>query len=431
MLLVCAAAIGANQQDAPKETAWSQAELERMSAEIEADLERLRGDRFVRPVSVRLASREDLIEYVKLRFEKSESPEKVAADEEVAKLLGVFPAERSLMTSYLDFLSGQVVGFYDPDTDSFSLMDTCPKDLARITMAHELGHALDDQLFSIDGTLASLGADTDRIMAFQAVVEGSGTAVMNQWTLENIKSLSTDALMSSQDLQMQALADAPAWLWRPTFAAYMQGAAFLQHSETWLTAQLGKASAADIRAAFTTPPRSTEQVLHPDKYWLKDKVDEPLALRFEIAELPTGWTLRREDSLGELALAVVTSTADQRGGLSLAEGLGAITKIRFTNEIAKGWGGDRLVLFGAEKARVLHWATRWDTERDAAEFYGAMSLRANELLEAARAVAGADAATCDVALDYGDDAKSVTLTVRAGVKSSEAKRVLRAVKLAR
>jgi hypothetical protein len=46
--------------------------------------------------------------------------------------------------------------------------------LTKITLAHELDHALDDQLFDIDGTLKKIGEDTDAQLAFHAVVEGSG-----------------------------------------------------------------------------------------------------------------------------------------------------------------------------------------------------------------------------------------------------------------
>jgi hypothetical protein len=60
-------------------------------------------------------------------------------------------------------------------------MENCPVGIAKIVLSHELGHALDDQLYDIDGTLSRVAERSDVGMAYQSVVEGSGTAVMNRW----------------------------------------------------------------------------------------------------------------------------------------------------------------------------------------------------------------------------------------------------------
>ncbi len=411
---------------------WSQADLERASLEIQGQIEGLRGERFKAPVAVRVSSREDLIEYIRVRTEKSTEKSRLDADEQVAKLLGVLPPELDLAAVQIEFLAAQVAGFYDPDTDSFALMDSCPRDLARIVMAHELAHALDDQLYDIDGTLEKLGSDTDRVQAFQAVVEGSGTSVMNRWMVQNAKLLDPQALLESQSLQLESLATAPAWLWRPTFAAYMQGNAFLNRTENWMSAQLEIVDNADIAAAFEKPPRSTEQVLHPERYWNAAKLDEPVRVAYVVGELPTGWKVGCEDTLGELALSIVASPDEDRGGLSMEGGQTAILGMKFTHDVARGWGGDRAILLRGEgAASVLRWVTSWDSERDAAEFYGAMSMRVPALIASARELSGGDAALGHAAVEYGDDALQVEIVVRAGVKAAEARRVLRAVGLAK
>jgi hypothetical protein len=411
---------------------WSQAELELTSLEIQGQIERLRGERFKAPVAVRIATREDLIEYIRMRMEKSTDAARADADEQIAKLLGVLPPQLDLVATQLEFLAGQVAGYYDPDTDSFALMDSCTRDLARIVMAHELAHALDDQLYDIDGTLEKLGADTDRVLAFQAVVEGSGTSVMNLWTIQNAKSLDSQALLELQALQSKSLATAPAWLWRPTFAAYMQGLAFLNRTENWGAAQWKRTENADIAAAFAKPPRSTEQVLHPERYWDAAKLDEPVRVAFEVRGLPEGWSVRREDTLGELALSIVASPDEERGGLSPEGGAMALFGVQFTHDVARGWGGDRAILLGDKGgASVLRWVTHWDSERDAAEFFGAMLMRVPALIASARELSGGDAALGHATLEYGDDALQVELVVRAGVKAAEARKVLRAVKLAK
>src|SRR5882757_4133701 len=55
----------------------------------------------------------------------------------------------------------------------------------------------------------------------------------------------------------------------------------------------------------------------------------------------------------------------------LSDAMGLMS-LKFSNEIAQGWGGDRLIVLGKADARVLILVTCWDTPRDAAELYGAM-----------------------------------------------------------
>lgn len=413
---------------APNATQWSQAELERLSREIEGQVEALRGERFLKPVVVKLATREDLLRYVKLRMERDTPPARLAAESDLSKLLGVFPADGDLLATQLEFLEEQVAGFYDPDTDSFALMDTTPRDLARIVMAHELAHALDDQLDNIDGTAARLGQDTDQQLAFHSVVEGAAMAVMTRWQLQHAASLDTAALIESQRTQLDALGIAPAWLWKPMFAAYMQGAAFLARNDNWVRAQGAGATNADIRAAFANPPRSSEQVLHPGKYWSEAQRDEPQVLEFEIGDLPEGWEVRREDTLGELTLGIVVSGARERSGLKLNGNPMALLGVKFTHELAAGWGGDRIVLVSRGTSHVVRWVTRWDSERDAAEFFGALSLRKEELAAAARVVSNSNDELCDAQLEYGEDPRTVVLDIRAGVRVIDARKVTKALK---
>ncbi len=411
---------------APQAT-WTQAELERISREISVDIEEIRGEKFVRPVAVRLAGADDLMAYFLARMAKTETPTKLTADENVAKLLGVIPPEMNLIEASLKLLKGQVAGFYDPDSDSFSLMDTTPMGLARITMAHELDHALDDQLFDIDGSLAKCGLDTDAQLAFQAVVEGSGTAVMNIWTVNHIKELDTAALAQLQEQQSGSFKEAPAWLWKPMLGVYMQGAAFLQRRDDWVGAQMGQATAADIRRAFEQRPRSTEQVLHSRTYWNAEHIDEPRALKYTIGALAEGWSVQREDTLGEFMTSLIAGPDAERAALDLANPL-SIMAVKFGNELAAGWDGDRLVLLGRDKSLVLRWTSVWDSPRDAGEFYGAMTMRKDALDAAAHTLGGKDSG---VEIDYDDALDEVVLTVHVGVKKRELRDIIGALALTR
>jgi hypothetical protein len=404
------------------EVKWTQAELERLSREIMADLERLRGEVFQRPVAVRVCSKPELIEYIKKREAKHTPPERQAADEWIAKALGVVPPDMDLRARTYALLETQVAGFYDPDTDSFSLMETLPVPLTKITLAHELDHALDDQLFDIDGTLERLGDDSDAAYAYHAVIEGAGTAVMTQWMLQAKEALDLGSLSEKQQKELTALSGAPDWLWKPLMASYTTGAAFLARSSSWASGASAPLASADVRAAFTSPPRSTEQVLHPDKYWKPEQREEPRRVAVEAVKLPSGWSVLRSDVLGELLIGIVTTPPEERDHADFSNPM-ALLGVRFTHEISTGWGGDRLVLVGKDEARVLRWVSVWDTPRDAGEFFGAMRQRLPELEAAARALAGTSE-DAGAELEYGSEGE-VVLLVRAGASRADVKRIER------
>ena len=100
------------------------------------------------------------------------------------------------------------------------------------------------------------------------------------------------------------------------------------------------------------PPRSMEQVLHPEKYL--DGTDEPDEV--ELAEAQ-GTTPDFEGTLGEFFIRVLL-----RDGASS----------QHAEMAAKGWGGDRYAVLDAERGYRLVWRSRWDTKRDALEFEAAL-----------------------------------------------------------
>jgi hypothetical protein len=360
-------------QDPPQtKDQWSQADLERVTDEIRAQLEELRGMKFTRPVAAKITDKQGFLGYARKRQEATETPERRLRDETVAKMLGLIPFGLDLAKTLESFLEGQVGGFYDPGSNTFYLMENFTGDLARIILAHELTHALDDQCFDLEKLIEGAGGDTDREFAIQAMVEGSGTNAMNAWTMKNLAKLDKQALMASSDLGTQGLDTAPTLIWKPLLAAYLRGEGFLVHSESMNL--LAKAAKNDeIRSCFGEPPRSSEQILHPKKYWDKERRDDPVRVAIDSAGLPQGWEVLGQDTLGELYLGLFTQPFDERGGLDVAKNPLSIMGVKYTNKAAEGWGGDRLVLLGKGEARVLYLATVWDTPEDAVEFRDALA----------------------------------------------------------
>jgi hypothetical protein len=109
-----------------------------------------------------------------------------------------------------------------------------------------------------------------------------------------------------------------------------------------------------VNALLARPPRSTEQVLHPEKYF--QKPEYPLAIRVGAIAPFIGkgnWELAEDTTLGELVIRVLVER--------FADGDRA-------RAVAAGWDGDRLVALTKDDQIGLVWMTAWDTEADAVEF---------------------------------------------------------------
>lgn len=355
----------------PEERA-AQERLESRARVIEKEVSELRGQEFLRPVDVYLADTDDFREYVDRRMAISYEPGEFEAEEDLAKMLALIPADLDLWETTMGLLNGQVGGYYDPDEDAFWLMEQFDQPaLAGIIMAHELTHALDDQLYSMDETAASLGGNGDRELAYHAVVEGSGTALMTQWQMK--KMLAGEVSMNDiadADLGMEAMKGLPEYLWKPLLGTYVRGQMFLNRTTNMMAAQMKAPKLADIDQAFRNPPQSSEQILHPKKYWDEEERDTPRAISIDASGLPKGWELLNGNTMGEIFLAMVVNPPEERDSIDPANPM-SVLQIRYTNDAATGWDGDAYVLAGRGAERVFHSVSIWDDDAEAVEFAAA------------------------------------------------------------
>ncbi len=102
-------------------------------------------------------------------------------------------------------------------------------------------------------------------------------------------------------------------------------------------------------------PRSTEQVLHPDRAFGAVR-DYPVGLAFS-EPLPPGRVEVHTDGLGELETRIW-----------LREHLGDRARAEVG---AAGWDGDRYRLTEGDEGEVLTWVTAWDSREEAQEFASA------------------------------------------------------------
>ena len=323
--------------------------------EIERDVERLRGVKFKRAIEPDVITPGEAEKAALRDVDKTYPPERRRADEDLLKLLGLVPPGTDIVEVLQSVSREQVIGFYDTRSKELRLVSGNGADspvLVDITLAHELVHALEDQVFDIEEPETSTD---DEATAAIALAEGTATYVTNEFAR---------CCVDQRDLALGSLVSAfgggtglPPYIQRSLLFSYTGGEEFVRQ----LHDAAGGWKLVDA-ALRSQPPVSTEQILHPDKY-VPFEPPQKVAL-FTGAVLGDGWKRRSDGTLGEYDTRELLRLGDQ--GRS--------------SDAAAGWGGGRYELWerkGAASGRcdspcrergalVLAW--RWDTARDAREF---------------------------------------------------------------
>ena len=274
------------------------------------------------------------------------------ADNVTLQALGLLEPDDDIVELQLEMLSGGVSGFYDDVKKRLVVVtDAGLTGEARVTYAHEYAHALQDENFGI-GTLGLEGWEfvssqveggDDGAMARLALVEGDAQLTAILWAQEH---LDLDDLLDLGG-EPPDVSQFPDWLLETQLFSYTAGVDFVA-----AIYQQGGFDA--VNAAFADPPDSSEQILHPEKYFDREAPVEVEVT--DIAEsLGAGWEQIESTRMGQ---ATLQFTLDALG----ADPDGAV-------QASEGWGGDALVVAsGPDESFALAWRFVFDTSTDAQEF---------------------------------------------------------------
>jgi hypothetical protein len=325
-------------------------------AKVMDELEQIRGFGFSNPVVAEPVTQQDIAdgyaEYLDTAF-----PEEFYDRRSLAwQTIGVVPEGTSIREEMLEYGSTQVIGYYDTLTGELKFIgQEEPSPLERITLAHELTHAIDDQRFGLE-KVDALGASCrdEELEASIALIEGNATFFMLRWarsflTLDEQLQVGVEA-----GEQEPPPSDIPPFISRMQEWPYLDGMAFVVALES-------EGGVDAIDAAFLDPPVSTEQVIHPERY--PDDVPVPVDVPDVADRLGQGWEDLDVQLVGEAWLDVAL-------GLRLDEAEATAASTGWDGGIYRAWSD------GRDVAVVL--ATAWDTEQDAQEFADAMTRWAAE-----------------------------------------------------
>ena len=193
---------------------------------------------------------------------------------------------------------GDALGFYDSGADVLYVRGLEITPFTKMVLVHELTHAWQDQHYDLSA-LQDSAEDADHFAAIEALVEGDAMRVENAWRAaqseadraaidarENVLDPSGGPELTRAERVWDALSSFP----------YVAG----EHFATAVHAQGGNAA---LTNAFHSPPRSTEQVLNPARYFAEQ---EPV----QAPEPDADGRLLDHGVLGQLGLALVVARGD-------------------------------------------------------------------------------------------------------------------------
>ena len=325
------------------------ASVESVVADISEKVSRLRQLQPKAEIVPHFLTRAQLAEYMQELFAKDYSEEEAQIEAELLVTLDLLPQDYDLYHNLLLIYSEEVAGFYDSELSRLIVVSDLPQmgPLEKVTFAHEYTHALQEQHFDLESLPLQVEDNSDLSLATLALVEGDATLAMVQYLIENIGISEIWALAEATESEL--LESAPPFIQKSFLFPYEAGLEFV-------LALFTRGGWEAVDGAFGDPPRSTEHILHPERYYGRDE-PQPVVIPPLGASLDSTWTELDSDVLGEFGLKSY---------------LGAFVDDATAARAAEGWGGDRYAFFkDAEGRKLLVLSSTWDTTADAAEFFAA------------------------------------------------------------
>ncbi|MCS6818193.1 MAG: hypothetical protein N0A16_03555 [Blastocatellia bacterium] len=335
--------------------------------EVLAEVSRLRGLSVRHPVKAGIQSRAEIERHLVEDLNERISPEEFDAAAKVLIAFGLAPRGFDYRDLLLRILTEQVAGYYRPKTKTLYLADWLTFEEQRLVMVHELVHALQDQHFNLARFEDGPKGESDRDLAVHALIEGEAMGVMLTYILKpqglDLTSIPVpltaifEQLQAMDDDRSRVLQSAPAAVRESLLFPYTYGTAFVQYlvrRESWTR----------VSRAYADPPDSTEQILHPEKFFSRDR---PIRIRLNEIRSLLGRSVRKR-------------MADRNGEFGYRLILQEYVDKRTAERAAEGWEGDQFALY--EDARtghliLVHLST-WESEAEAREFadaYGRRTMR--------------------------------------------------------
>lgn len=284
-----------------------------------------------------------------------------ARDQAFLELMGMLDGDTDLADLLVSLYAEQVAGFYDPDegeivvpaaNDGFSAYQ-------KVTLVHELIHALTDQHFDFNDELERRFDDGtgDEVSSILAMVEGDATYQQFVYFEGLDPAEAVDAAMEILSFESTVLDDAPSWIGMDLAFPYEQGLIFIN-------AVVADDGLKGVDEVYQDPPTTTEQILEPRKY-LRREVPTPLD---PVAVTLPGWDVHEDGAFGEWGVRLLLEDTVTPG---------------VATQAAAGWDNDsyRVLVNGDDVA--MAWSYLAESDQDAEDLVNALIAHARGPMGAA------------------------------------------------
>jgi len=317
--------------------------------ELQREVAEAGGIPFRADVPLDFMTRAELSRYVRELLDAEYPEAKARIDQRTLVAFDLLAPQTDLRALRARVLEDNIAGFYDERPGRKRLYavsaDRRLSPANQLILSHELRHALQDQYVDLHAQLPdAVGDFDDRRVAWVSLLEGDATLVMERFLLRRLPGAEADGALSGLSLPTAPeVPGAPPVVRDQLVLPYLIGLDFVR--ALW---QRGGATA--IRQAWARPPESSEQVLHPEKYFARES-PRPV----DVSYTPKGGRLLNEGVLGELFARTLLGEGEERG--------------------AEGWGGDGFRVWDLGGRTLLVWRSVWDRPEDARTFEAAARRR--------------------------------------------------------
>ena len=344
--------------------------------EIKAQVASIRGLQWKGTLPIRVISKDALAERVR-RLNAEElvkNREELSADESVLKLLQLIGKDVDYAKTIDSLLAGGVLGYYDDEakelfvgSDGGDTLDPA----TRVTLAHELTHALTDQYFDF-GTRTQVLDDqnkTEEGAAFSALIEGDAELTAALWQEKHLNARERQqAAGGATPEAVAAYSRAPRYLLESLFFPYQDGQDFVR-------ARHRAGGFAEVNKAYQSPPTSTEHILHPETFaagqpWTPPAIPD-LAAATGCGKVETG-TLGEFDMVQVLA-AEITRTEARAAAAGWNGDAFAAVRCGSALGLADRWHSDDAAGAGRLADALGRWARGWSGSTRATDAEGRIS----------------------------------------------------------
>lgn len=315
--------------------------------ELKAFVEAERGLMFKEEVSMVFQSEEEFLEEIEGSSEDFYQPD--AADSYIAlKALNLVDRGLDLNTMEDPLQGGGLVGYYDSVNKELVVQGTEPTPFVRMILVHELTHALQDQHFDLD----SVPANTEEAYtAFASLVEGDATRIENAY-FESLSPEEQASIVGDGETGGEGVSPFAGTEDRSLQTLSMLSGFPYQVGTLFVEDLLSVGGQAQVDRAFKSPPTTTAQVLHTQRFLDREEAVKVASPQAEAEVIEEGvWGER-----GLLTMLLQTIDQDQ----ALAAG--------------DGWAGDYYVAWKRGGTDCVRMSFATDTSRDKAELFEALKV---------------------------------------------------------